>query len=540
METTQSMVSTWQYGVYFLLVLIDPAVMGYVLLIPFLVGLFFASKRRLSILSTLLFFEVISTCIVLSAVVISIPSALPSYNPRDLLPLTPLFTTLSAMGLLSVGTKLHETRARNTVKALFFVAYFGMLNYIHSVYVWFVDSYKATALGSLMSNVAKGVGLSLMETSFQLSPGDRAVFVVENLPRMILLSLVSGIPFAIVFLYEHYRSTVAYTNGLTRFWRGLEKLTQRSTSHVSNSLPQLKRVMAISLILSVIVFPRAEMLIVQGGPTEVKANQLKAYYGEVHSLFDGSRKLEGNILTFKAPMGLPYYLPGRRIIDLQYPANLAHLRLTIEYLDSESTVTNLKEQGIRYLLFTPDYLDDLDQALHSSFSRITMNPALVAQMDHFGSWTLYALGPYDVLVQETLMLDKDNWDIYCAPERASFYHEFSHELVHLQVTPENGDNRLDAVETGLPMLNVSDFQYLRVNVTGSDNALFTLRLYFSDGTSWDFPYRARIPAFGLLSFSLKDFKTKALSGVLYAFLESIDDLPAYVTILSIDLMRIAS
>ena len=70
----------------------------------------------------------------------------------------------------------------------------------------------------------------------------------------------------------------------------------------------VKSVLVISLMLSIITIPRVEMLMVQGGPQEIAENQLKRAYEDLYELIaDKGCGLEGGILTFKSPMGLPYY-----------------------------------------------------------------------------------------------------------------------------------------------------------------------------------------------------------------------------------------
>jgi len=541
-EIARPTTDTWHYIAYFMFSFIDPAVMGYIMFIPFLIGLVFVLRRRSESLNILLLLGSILVSIILSVVVISIHSATSGYNPRDILPLAPLLTTLSAIGIVSATSNICKktNTAKNTLVSLLLVAYFGLLSYVHSVYVWFTNSHQITKIGEFMSALGQSVGLNLAQTSFQLSYRDRAIFVGENISKVVSLSVIAGVPVLALMIYPYRKLFTRDNKIVASVAARLKEVVLKLSSYLYSSKKWVlvKNVFVTFLMLSVIVIPRVEMLIVQGGLQEIRENQLKRNYGEIYKLFENPGELDGGILTFKAHMGLPYYMPGVKIIDLSYPANLADLKDILTILNSEIMVATLRQRGIQYLLLTPERLNDLDQMLNSSIGRIAMNPALAKQVGIYGSWTLYALGPFEVLGQETLLLGEESWSIYRAPEQANFSFDVSSERVYLQVTPVNDDSRLDVVEGGLPEYDVSDFDYLTIDVSGSDNALFSVRLYFSDGTSYDFPYWGEVPKSGLLAFGLENFREKVFRGDLYVSLKAKNDQPAHIEIKAIRLINL--
>jgi len=396
-ETAQATQNIWHYLVYFIFMFGDPAVVGYTMLIPMLIGFLSILRKRLENFNIILLFGIISASIILSTVILNLYSAISVYNPRDILPLAPLISTLSAIGIVSTTSpffkKSYDTKS--IIVSLLLVAYFGLLNYVHSVYVWCTNLYYMTKIGELMSALGNSVGLNLMQTSLQLSYGDRATFISENILRIFSLSLVAGIPVLALMIRRHYK---LFTKGYTiivKLETRPKKAVQHLFSHLCSSRQRLfvKSVFVTSLMLSVIIIPRVEMLIVQGGPQELKENQLKWNYMDIYELFVSPSEFEGDILTFKAPMGLPYYLPGVKIIDLINPANLAFLKDCLKSITPYEAVVKLRQQGINYLLIDPSITQHLDASLNFILSKIIQNPEHASLSLTFGSWRLYDLGP---------------------------------------------------------------------------------------------------------------------------------------------------
>ena len=442
-EITQPTPDIWHYFAYFVFMFVDPAVMGYVSLIPLLIGLAFVLRNMLEDFRVLFLFGIILSSIILSTVVISLSYATSGYNPRDILPLAPLLTTLFAIGIVFTTSNFCKkgNDAKNTFVSLLLVAYLGLLSYIHSVYVRYTSSCYVTTIGELMSAFGNSVGLKLMQTSFQLSYGDKAIFVGENILRIVSLSLVTGIPVLALMICRHYKPfTRGYTIILkvgTRRKKAVLKLPSRLYS--SRQWVFVKSVFVISLMLSIIIIPRVEMLIVQGGPQEIKGNQLKTYYGDTYELFTNQGEFEGDILTFGAPMGLPYYLSGVKIIDLIYPANLAFLKDCFQSITPYEAVVKLSQHGIRYLLINPSVTRQLDASINFILSKIIQDPELAILSRIFGSWQLYNLGPYNV---EKTSIPLAGWDIDARFTNASYAINSDESHLFLQLHPIDSNSRV--------------------------------------------------------------------------------------------------
>lgn len=400
---------------------IDPAVMGYVMLVPFSIGLVFMLRKRTESFRVLFIFSIILTIVILSNVVISLDPR-SGYNPRDIFVLAPLLTTTTAAGIVFITSTFDKTDDdMKSFFSFFIIGYFGLLSYIHSVLVYFTNAYCATMIGVLTASLGRIVGLSLMQTSFQISYSDRAIFIGDNILRIISFSFIAGIPVLILLVYQYYKIFLKKRLRVVIHFR-----SQKAADLFKNGLKSL----IILLILSVIMIPRAEMLLTQGG---IKEFQLKNTYSALYELIDRGCKFDGGILTFKAPDGLPYYLREIKVVDLQYPANLAFLKDCLLSNHSYETAAKLKQQGIRYILVNPSITQELDASLNFTISKMMQNPEFAILSKSFSSWKLYKLGSYDV---EKALIPLSGWSVG----------------LHYTNAPYN----LDSVESGIFKLEATD------------------------------------------------------------------------------------
>ena len=534
---TQPTADIWHYIPHFMFMFVDPAVMGYVMLIPLIIGLAFVLRNMNKNFNALFLYGTISASIILSTVAISLPSATPSYNPRDILPLAPLLTTLSAIGIVSTTSNFRKkgNDPKNTFTSLLLVAYFGLLSYIHSVLVWFTSSHNVTIIGALTSALGYSVGLNLRQTSFHLSYADRAIFVGENILRIVALSLVAGIPVLALMICRHYK---LFTRGYTT----VVKLVMRRKKTLLESRParalacvSVKSFFVISLMLSIIIIPRVEMLMVQGGPQEIKENQLKRYYGNIYELFASPSEFEGDILTFKAPMGLPYYLPSVKIIDLTYPANLAFLKDCLLSGSPYETVVKLRQQGINYLLVNPSITQELDASLNFTISKMMRDPELAILSKSLGSWKLYTLGPYNV---EKTFIPLSDWSVDLRYTNASYVLNSTESSLYLELDATNMSSRVTIRHLDVPKLNLSDYDYIVVNVQGSGNARVLMRFFLDDGSSFDVAYWIEPYTLFSVPFDLRSYFENTLRGDAYIGLKSSDEMFSSINILEISFVNV--
>jgi hypothetical protein len=523
LQTIQQTADVWYYPVYFVFMFVDPAVMGYIMLVPLLIGLFFVIRNRIENFNALLLFEIISAAVIFSAAVISLSPAL-SYNPRDIFILAPLTTTLSAIGLVSVTSNFGK--AGNDVKRVFMslllVAYFGLLNYVHSVFVYFASQHYVTMIGEFMSSLVKIVKLNLTQTSLQLSYGDRVFFVGDNLLKIISLSLIAGIPVFVLIICQHYKvlSKISF------------KLTARLRS--PRQMNFIKGVFVISLMLSVLILPRVEILSVQGGIQGIKENQLKtAYAGFYDIISERQNDFDGGILTFESPGGLPYYMPGIRIIDLIYPGNLAFLKDCLLSSSPYETVVKLRQLGINYLLINPSITEELDSSLNFTLSKIMQNPELTNLSRNIGNWKLYSLGPYAV---EKAVVTLTNWLVIYT--NASQNLNSNESSIFLELYPTDSNSRVTISNQNVTKLNLSQYDYLIVKLQGSSNARIALRFFLNNGSFFDVAYWNAPYVIATTPFDLKPYSGTALRGDAYIALKSSDGTPSSINIFEISLIKI--
>jgi len=536
-EVSQPTANIWHYITSFGFMFVDPAMMGYTMLIPLLIGPFVLREKKENY-NILLLYGIISASIIFSKVVISLSSPTAGYNPRDILPLAPLLTTLSAICILSTTPNFNKKsfNAKSIIAPILLVAYFGLLNYIHSVSVWFTQLSHVTTIGELMSAFGTIIGLNLRQTSFQLLYSDRVTFVCENIVSIITLSFFAGIPILALMFLRHYKF---FTRGYpikvkleTRLKKTVLKLLTRF--HSSRQWLWVKKIFTVSIMLSVIMIPRVEMLKVQGGTQDIKENQLKMNYRDIYELFASPSEFEGDILTFKSYSGLSYYLPGVKIIDLIYPANLAFLKGCFQSITPYEAVVKLRELNISYLLISPSITQHLDASLNFTLSKIIQNPEYAALSRTFGSWKLYNLGPYSV---ENISLPLSGWDIDSRYTNADYNLSYDGASLLLELESTGTDSRVTIVNRDLSKLNLSNYDYITADVEGSTNSRILIRFWLNDGTCFDIAYWKDPYTTSSTSFDLKPYYGKMLRGDAYIEIISSDGLNSSIKISEISFIK---
>jgi hypothetical protein len=232
----------------------------------------------------------------------------------------------------------------------------------------------------------------LSQTSFELSFNTRPFFVSENILKILLLSLVVASPLLVLMIYK-YRNH--FTRHTTLVKPGFSSRRNAQTLHSRfcsfDQRDFLKNVLVISLMLFVIFAPRLEILSTLGGLQNIKEKMLEINYGDMYEFLSYSNEIKGGVLTFMAPMGLPYYLPNIKIIDLAYPANLAFFKDCFQSNTTIEAILKLRQYGIRHILINNEYTMQLDAVLNFTQFRIISNPEFATLTRTFGSWQLYDL-----------------------------------------------------------------------------------------------------------------------------------------------------
>jgi len=540
LEPAQLSVNSWHYIMLFLFMFMDPAVMGYVMLVPLLIGLafLFFSKNKFESFRILFLFEMIASSIIFSAVV---STRSESYNPRDILPLAPLLTSLATTGIEFTTSACHEknSKAKNIFASFLLIIYFGFLAYIHSVYVYYTSLYNVTTISTLMSTLGRVVDLNLMQTSFQLPYNERALFVGENFQKIFSLSIFTGIPIIALVGCRYFapfchKFTIRHNYIITIRFKVASK--KRTKLPLLTCLRVIESSLILFLILSTILIPRIGILIIQGGLQELRENQLENNYKNLYELFPSTIELKGGILTFEAPMGLPYYMPNSKIVDLGYPANLALLKDCLLSNDSYEIVTKLKQLGINYILIDSfnARMKSLDASLNFSISSVTRNPELALLSKSFGSWKLYTLGPYNV---EKTKLPLFGWSVDPQYTNSSYIFDSNEYSLFLGLNPTDSNSRVVIFTCSVPKLNLSDYDYIIVKLEGSSNARILLRFFLIDGSAFDVVYWGE-PSLVTTPFDLRPFSGKMLRGDVYIGLKSSDGLSSSFNLFEISFVKI--
>ncbi|MEM2180846.1 MAG: glycosyltransferase family 39 protein [Nitrososphaeria archaeon] len=524
LETAPQKIDLWHYLVYFTFIFMDPAVMGYIMLVPFLIGLVFMLRKRTEGFRILFIFSMILSAVILSNVVISLnPTS--GYNPRDIFILAPLLTITTAAGIVFITSTFDKAGDNmKSVLSFFIIAYLGLLSYTHSVLVYFTNTFCVTMFGKFIASLGQIVGLSLMQTSFQLSYADRAMFIGNNILRIISFSLIAGIPVLILTVYQCYKIFV--------------KKRLRVIIHFQpqNAADLFKKGFVILLILSVITIPRLEMLLAQGGIREIKESQLKNTYRAFYELIvNGGREFEGGILTFKATDGLPYYLQGIKVIDLRYPANLAFFKDCLLSNSSYEAATKLKQQGIRYILVNPSITQKLDASLNFTISKIIQNPEYAILTKSLDSWKLYTLGPYEV---EKTFVPLSGWSVDLKYTDASYTLNSTESGIFLELKTKNINSRVMIHHRNVPKLNLSNYDYIVVDAKGSSNAQVLIRFFLENGESFDFFHWEDISTLTITSFDLHPYAGRILRGDAFIGLKSTDGTPSSILIQQIVFIKV--
>lgn len=524
-ETVQQTLDVEYYLWYFIFMFADPALMGYVLLVPFLIGLFFILRKKIKSIGVLLLFSGTFASILLSNVVISLNST-SVYNPRDIFVLAPALTTISAVGIVSITSNFNKIngKLKTGFTSLLLVGYFGLLNYIHSVLLWFTSTFSETVIGNFVSSLGNVVGFNVAQTSFQLSSADRVVFIGDNILKIVVLALIAGIPALMLIIYRYRKIFMRRELKVGFLFR-----SPRLGSKVEG-------VLVILFLLSVITIPRIEMLNAQGGVEGIKEFQLENTFKDFYeSMVKAETELDGNILTFKAPSGLQYYLPENKIIDLRYAANLAFLKDCLGVDSPYETVAQLKHEGINYMLINPSITKEFDASLNFVISKVLLNPELCSLSQSFGNWKLYSLGPYEV---EKTFISLSGWSVDERYTNASYILNSSESEISLHLEATDTNSRVTIRHLDISKLNLSNYDFVITDLKGNDSTSVLMRFFLDDGTSLDLSYWRDVYTVASTPFDLSSYGERTLRGDVYFAIKSSDGIPVSLDIMQIYFMKI--
>jgi hypothetical protein len=109
--------------------------------------------------------------------------------------------------------------------------------------------------------------------------------------------------------------------------------------------------------------------------------------------------------------------------------------------------------------------------------------------------------------------------------------------LYLELNAENTTSKAVIYSFDAPKLALSDYASVKVNATGTGNALITLRFFMDDGTCFDIVYWGSPAALNSTTFDLSAYAGRALSGLVYIGLMSADGATANITVTQIDFVH---
>jgi subtilisin family serine protease len=110
--------------------------------------------------------------------------------------------------------------------------------------------------------------------------------------------------------------------------------------------------------------------------------------------------------------------------------------------------------------------------------------------------------------------------------------------LYLELDAENTTSKAVIFNPDAPKLNLTDYSYIKVNVTGTGNALTTLRFFMDDGSCFDVVYWQSSATLNITIFDLSPYSEKTLTGLVYVGLMSADGTTANITITQVAFVHV--
>lgn len=481
---------------YILLMVLVPA--GYQYLVIIIVGVLLARRIKLYRILLLISLAYLFALIGRALYVIE-ETVVFKLNPRDLYPLTPLFSIPLAL----VINRVSSTSERLNAIDLLLIGYLGLIGYFTSPFLYEWCNFSLITY-PIMTKLLSISGMNY-EYSLLILPRDRFVFLSSNFLHFLFQSIVCIFPFLLIFGWWSIK--LKHLN-LTPVIRGIHSIKMRIHS---------LRYLSIVALLLIIIFPRAEIQInsqYQGSFINAGINH---HFGSLSGFIYNyeNYNVEG-ILTFGMPDLLPYYANRIRILDLKNAANLAFLRDILEESNVSKIQHELKRIGVSHLLLpSSDY--GMPDTVRFFFNRISAHTYFVSS---YGSWIFLSLS--EEKFNKSLNKISMTHSFYsCANITFNFRSYF--RVLSIEAKPISSENYLTFRLQGLPMISLSKFRTIITKASGNQNVEFTLRLIFTDGSSYDFPYRERPNYLGLLWANIpSSIANKTLRGDALLSIRSID------------------
>lgn len=484
---------------YILLIMLIPA--GFQYLVIILVGTIFARKLKkyhiLLLLSLAYFFA-----IVCRGLYVIDETAVFTLNPRDSYMLAPILSITLALVINRLTSVSKDLNAID----LLLVAYFGLIGYLTSpfLYEWRNYSHFTRVFISLLLGISK----MKVEWANLILPGNRFVFLSNNILLFLSQSIICATPLLFVFIAKRRKYPCLILV--------IRKAKQPTSSVVIKTQPQY--IFIIIILIMVIFYPRTEIMVNVQHDGSLKEIGIRKYFGSLSGfIYDYKKYNVKGILTFGMPDCLPYYVKGIRILDLKNAANLARVKDILQNSNISETLHELRRMGISHLLL-PLSDSGMPALVSSFFSRIVINANFVY---NYGSWILFSLN--ETISNRMLIHINIVPSYYQQANISSFYLRSYSQVLSFEAQPLSSANYLTFKLEDLPKLSLTQFNTVLTRAFGSENLEFTLRIFFTDGSSYDFPYRAKPNYLGIVFTDIPStLANKTLRGDAFLSVKSLD------------------
>jgi hypothetical protein len=214
----------------------------------------------------------------------------------------------------------------------------------------------------------------------------------------------------------------------------------------------------------------------------------------------------------------------------------------VDHIDVEVTGTDNARILMRFFLDNgtsfnvaywkdPATLDTVNFDL-SPYAGRTLVSAYVALMSSNGATANIEITDIALVVPTVAPLS--GWTEVASLTNSAYALDSSASLLSLDLYATNTNSKATIIQVGVPDLNLVDYSYVDVAVTGSLNAEILMRFFMTDGTSFDVTYWKDPTTLNAITFDLSAYAGKMLRGDAYIALMSSDGTTA-----SIDITKIA-
>ena len=452
-------------------------------------------------------------------------------GPRNLYPFAPFFSVFSAVGMLYLVKLL--TKAQNKLVIMYILMSLGLISLSQSRLIYL---YSPVIFDNLSMAIA-----NLSMSSWELLVG-----LVLNYPQDLLQASFTWLYFgfgagSLLLAPLYIKKLIGFFSSKKIEIRSVIKIVLSKIGFLSTVLRRIRKVTVFAVILVLVMTVQMipyVLLTYQVGDGDIRAfgeNQLKRFYPGIYSeivpyLSENGKSGDVLITVGAGLMGLQYYLRDMRVIDLKLADNLAALRYIIQS-NRSATLDAVHDLNVRYFLW-PSYRDPIIRKLSetSYLLDVAMDPRYFVLSMQIGEWRLYEY------IEDRYIIDigwkedsfTKNWTYYSSTEGLIYNFTSDGEVLNFTVSGVV-DGFSTYKYTKMPSIRTSEYQYVVCRIKGTSNARWLFRLFFQDGTSYDFPWWYS-PSENWMFYTFSYSGDKLLSSNAFLAVKTVDGEAAYICI----------